>query len=130
MKELKNYYLSIQKELILGGTEKKKLMRDIRNAVESYLQENPDATVEDITAHFGTPQEISATYLEEMPSQELQKKLKIKKWAVGIVLGAVACGIVMWAIVVGAALIHEFKNADGFYEVDSPVVIEEQEDSQ
>ena len=126
MNALKEYYRSIQKLLPCSLCQKRKLMKDIRCSVDSFLQEHPDATFETVSAHFGTPQQIAETYTEEMSPQELQKQLKVKKRIIGIIAGAAACALLIWGIAVGIALVNEFANADSYTET-GPIVIEEWE---
>lgn len=124
MKELKAYYRDIQKALPCSVCQRRKLMQDIRCAVSGYLEEHPEADIETVTAHFGTPQQIAETYLMEMPPQKLRQQLKVKKWIVGIIAAAAACALLIWGIAVGIALVNEFNAADSYIET-SPVVIEE-----
>lgn len=124
MKELKAYYRDIQKALPCSVCQRRKLMQDIRCAVSGYLQEHPEADIETVTAHFGTPQQIAETYLMEMPPQKLRQQLKVKKWIIGIIAAAAACALLIWGIAVGIALVNEFNAADSYLET-YPIVIEE-----
>ena len=124
MKELKTYYRDVQKALPCSVSQRRKLMQDIRCAVSGYLQEHPEADIETVTAHFGTPQQIAETYLAETPPQKLRQQLKVKKWIVGIIAAAAACALLIWGIAVGIALANELQDADNYIET-SPIVIEE-----
>ncbi len=115
MKELNNYYHGIQKALPCSGYQKQKLMADIRGSVENLLQENPDATFDTVIAHFGTPQQIADTYAAEIPPEELQKKLKIKKWVICITAGIAISAVLIWAGAVGIALATELFDGDVDY---------------
>ena len=126
MKELKTYFGEIKKSLPCGNKEKKKILRDIQLSVENFLAENTDATFEAVVNHFGTPTQIADTYTEEMPTQELQKKMKTQKWIIGMIAGAAACALLIWLVAVGLALIDESKRANGQLVVDT-VVVEESE---
>lgn len=126
MKELKTYFGEIKKSLPCGNKGKKKILRDIQLSVENFLAENPDATFEAVVNHFGTPTQIADTYTEEMPTQELQKKMKTQKWIIGIIAGAAACALLIWLVAVGLAMIDESKRANGQLVVDT-VVVEESE---
>lgn len=125
MRELQNYFREVQKALPCGSCEKKKILRDLRLSVDNFLEENPGATFAAVESHFGTPAQIADTYTEEMAPRELQRKLKIKKWIIGIIAGAVACALLIWGIAVGLALVNEFKAADGYGTYESLVTTEE-----
>ena len=124
MKELKKYYHNIQRALPGSLRQKRKLMQDIQCAVSGYLQKDPEANMETITDHFGTPQQIADTYLAEMSPQSLQKQLNVRRWIIGIMAAAAACALLLWGIAVGIALVNEFNAADGYIET-HPLVIEE-----
>ena len=124
MKELKTYFGEIKKSLPCGNKGKKKILRDIQLSVENFLAENPDATFEAVVNHFGTPTQIADTYTEEMPTQELQKKMKTQKWIIGMIAGAAACALLIWLVAVGLALIDLNKHSQGWHTEDS-VVVEE-----
>lgn len=124
MKELKTYYRDVQKALPCSACQRRKLMQDICCAVSGYLEEHPEADIETVTAHFGTPQQIAETYLAEMPPQKLRQQLKVKKWIVGIIAAAVASALLIWGIAVGIALANELQDADNYIETSS-IIIEE-----
>jgi len=126
MRELQNYFREVQKALPCGSCEKKKILRDLRLSVENFLEENPGATFDAVESHFGTPAQIADTYTEEMPPRELQRKLKIKKWVIGIIAGAVVCALLMWGIAICIALTEQFRYAGGEL-IEDPVVVEEVE---
>lgn len=125
MKELKSYFREIKRQ-IPGGCKKNKILRDLRLSVNDFIEENPDATFGAVVELFGTPQQIADSYTEEMPPQELQRQLKIKKWIIGIAAGTAACALLMWAIAIGIALTEQFQYAEGELIVDT-VVVEESE---
>ena len=122
MKSLQKYYRSIEQALPCTGCQRRKLMQDIRHSVQSFLQEHPDVSIKEISARFGTPQQIAYTYTAEMSPQELQEKLKVKKWIIGIIAGAMACVLLIWGIAIGIALENELKNSDGYMETNSLVI--------
>ena len=123
MKELKSYFREIKRQ-IPGGCKKNKILRDLRLSVNDFIEENSDATFGAVVEHFGTPQQIADSYTEEMPPQELQRQLKIKKWIIGIAAGMAACALLMWAIAIGIALVKQSKH-DGGYHEEGPVVVDE-----
>ena len=121
MRELKKYFHEIEKNLPCGNREKKKILRDLRLSVENFLAENPEATFEAVVDHFGTPAQIVDTCTEEMPTLELQKKLKIKRWIIGVIAGVAACALLVWGIAVGIILVNELKRDDGLVVVEQPI---------
>lgn len=51
----------------------------IRETVQEFVQEHPDADVAAIQAQLGTPQEIAAAYVENMETAAVLKGLRIRR---------------------------------------------------
>ena len=101
---LKRYIRSISNALPCSGKVKKQIVSQIRESIDGYLLENPEADLATLQAHFGTPQEIAASYVNEQDPSALLHKMSIKKKVLVIVAGAVAfilltwIGTVLWGI--------------------------------
>ena len=57
-KEIKKYLKEIKLLLPAFSKEEKKFLRDLLERIEDYLDENPNATMQDIEKQFGTPMEM------------------------------------------------------------------------
>lgn len=125
--QLKKYYRAIKRELLCPGDTKARICKDIENDINAYLQENPGADFAAIEEHFGSPQQIAATYVEEMPTPELLKKLKIRKRIIAAVCIAVVAAISIWAIAIAIALSNEYNISDGYIET-GEIITEEWEE--
>jgi len=114
-KKVKVYLRKIRK-MIPGGKAKEQILEQIHQSVEAYLEENPGADWDAFQDRFGTPEQISASYIEGMEPEEILGKFKKKKIIVGVVVGAVVLAILLWAVCMIITVI-DAKNA-------SPSVIE------
>lgn len=92
---LKRYIRSISRKFP-SGKMKEPIIAQIRECVVDYIQEHPEADFEMVQAHFGTPQEIAASYVTEQDAAELLKKMGIKKKVLVIVAGVMAAMFLMW----------------------------------
>lgn len=92
----KRYIRSVSDTLSCSRKAKKQIVSRIRDGVEDYLLQNPDADFEMIQMHFGTPQEIAASYVNEQDAAGLLKKMSIKKKVLVIVAGVMATILLMW----------------------------------
>lgn len=122
MKELKEYYQCIYKSLPCSGIQKKRFLQDLKQSVDAYLSENPDIGFETIVSHFGTPQQITDTYIGEISTPELLQKLRLKKRIIRIVAVVAASIVLLWGTVVTVSLINEFNDADGCIIVEAPII--------
>ena len=121
MKELKQYYREIAKKLPVGRKQKQQILLTITQSVEDYLAAHPLADFQAVQAHFGSPQEIAAAYIENMTTPEILKKFRFRKTIIIVVCSVAAVALLMWAAVVGYALMNEL-NEDGGFVVVEPVV--------
>ena len=121
MKELKQYYRDIAKQLPVGRKQKQQILLTITQSVEDYLAAHPLADFQAVQAHFGSPQEITAAYIENMTTPEILKKFRFRKTIIIVVCSVAAVALLMWAAVVGSALMNEL-NQDGGFVVVEPVV--------
>lgn len=119
-KKVKVYLRKIRK-MIPSGKAKEQILEQIHQSVEAYLEENPGADWDAFQDRFGTPEQISASYIEGMEPEEILGKFKKKKIIVGVVVGAVVLALLFWIIVIIAAWRTEMKDSGGYYEVD-PIV--------
>lgn len=75
---LKRYIRSISHGLP-SGTMKKRFMSQLRDSITDFMQENPEADFEALLSHFGTPQEIAASYLYAQEPRILLRKIRMNK---------------------------------------------------
>ena len=85
------------------------------NSVLDYVSKAPDTDYLTITARFGTPEQITSFYLEEMDGQELAHKLSTKKQL--LLMGVITALIVvlLWGAVVFSAFAEHQRSDNGFY---------------
>ena len=93
---LKRYIRSISDALPCSMRAKKQIISQIRESIVVYLQENPEADLATVQAHFGTPQEIAASYVNEQDTSTLLHKMSIQKKVLAIVAGVMAAIFLMW----------------------------------
>ena len=72
---LKQYYRNIRSELPCSWGQRNRILRQIRESVDNYLEENPDADFAAIEAHFGNAQTIASSYIDVQDAPELLRKM-------------------------------------------------------
>ena len=95
---LKRYVRKIRKMIPCSGNMKRSIMSQISESIEDYLRQNPDADMEAIQTHFGTPLEIAASCVEGRETVALVRKFRARKKALSITAAAMA---VMFLICAG-----------------------------
>lgn len=111
-KELKNYYLQINCRVLCDHKQKKEFLCQLKENVEEYISEVPDATIEEIEKAFGTPEKIAESFMVNADSIKIKKQIQAKK----ILAFAVVIALVIYAIFVVISLIDVHTEAHGYFE--------------
>lgn len=114
MKELRKYYRQIKGWLPCGGKVKRTLMANITATIEGYIAENPGIDFAAVQAHFGTPQQIASAFVDEMGTEELLNKLRVRRKLVGIVTATAIAVVLLWAGVVTLAYLDYLNQLHGY----------------
>ncbi len=111
----KRYMRQVRSCLPWGRKIRRELLDRLRGELDGYLAENPEAGMEELRQRFGEPQQIAASYVEQMEMPELLRSLQVRRRFVSI-LAALAIGIfLMWAAVVSIALVEHRKSVNGYF---------------
>lgn len=114
---LNQYYRSIRKALPCSYKMKKTIMQQIRESVGLFLEQNPNADFEEVKLHFGEPQTIALSYIEDQDAPELLRKLRIKKKIIAVVVGVIVAIFVIWGIAVVWAVIDSADTNNGYFDI-------------
>ena len=110
---LKRYIRSISDALPCSMRTKKQIVSQIRESIDDYLKEKPEADLTMVQAHFGTPLEIAASYVNEQDTSALLHKMSIKKKVLVIVAGVMTAIFLMWIGLVAWATIDAKEESGG-----------------
>ena len=123
--KLRGYYSSIRSWLPCPRKMKRIILSDIRENVEFYLEENPDATIAQIQNHFGNPQQIAASYVSDLDMTKLLRDLRLRKRIFTAVITAVSAALIAALLLWGWGItrsIEETHNESNGYFVEQIVV--------
>lgn len=91
-------------------------MDRLHESVDEFIQQNPAVSFSQLQEHFGTPEQIAATYVSEMDTAVLLRDLKIRRQIVGIASCVAAFVVATWMGVISWAVVSEIVNTNGTYE--------------
>ncbi len=111
-KELKAYYSEISKSIVCSKKQKTEFINQLKSDVDCYLSENPEATVQEITSCFGSAEQIGKSFVSEYDSDNIKKKLSVKR----ILIIAVIVMVLIYAAFVIISLIDVHNEAHGYIE--------------
>lgn len=112
-KEIKKYFSKIRSALVCDFRTKSKILRDLRNEVEEYLEQNPDSSLENITGHFGAPEAIAEEFAISAGTDYI-KKYKVHKTIKLIVIILLILAFV-FTIITSIIIIKNHKRTAGYY---------------
>lgn len=72
---LDRYFRALRKQLLCDRTQKDRILSDLRLNAEHWVQTHPEADEAAFLEAFGTPEEIAASYMEEMGLAAAGKKV-------------------------------------------------------
>ena len=117
--KLRGYYSSIRSWLPCPRKMKRIILSDIRENVEFYLEENPDATIAQIQSHFGNAQQIAASYVSDLDMTKLLRDLRLRKRIFTAVITAVSAALIaallLWGWGVGQSIIETRNESNGYF---------------
>lgn len=90
-------------------------MKQIRETVNTFILQNPEADFEAIQAQFGQPKDIAISYVENMGTAEVLKGLRVRRRVLTIILATVLALLVSWSICVTWATLELKNSADAPY---------------
>ena len=95
-----------------GGKMRRYVMTQIRETVQEFAQEHPDADVAAIQAQLGTPQEIAAAYVENMETAAVLKGLRIRRRVLFAVCVTTLAILISWVALVTIVTVRD-RNSIG-----------------
>lgn len=101
---VRRYIREVKKSIPGGGKQKKQILERVRASILEYVAEIPNAGYDDLRTRFGVPEQIAASYLEELDIPDLKKQLSVKKRIAFAVVSVVIVAVGIWVGVVLYAL--------------------------
>lgn len=108
---VRRYYRKVRSWLP-GGKMRGYVMTQIRETVQEFVQEHPDADVAAIQAQLGTPQEIAAAYVENMETAAVLKGLRIRRRVLFAVCATMLAILISWTVLVTIVTVRD-RNSIG-----------------
>lgn len=113
-KQIRRYVRAAGSYLPCAGKQKRQLLSALRGEVEAYCAENDPA---DLVAHFGTPQQVAAAYVDDMSTRELLSALRRRRQVLTILVSGVLAALLLWVAALGISL-HDYHQAiNGWNEI-------------
>ena len=107
---LRRYYRAVRGWLPGSRKLRTQVTAQLRDSVESYLEQEPDSSYDRLREHFGEPRTIAAVYVDNADTAELLRALRIRRRVVTTIAATVAVALILWAGVVTWAAVEAYNN--------------------
>ena len=114
--QVRRYLREIRSCIPCYGKAKYEILRKIKGMIRAAISDVPGMTYEMLVARFGTPQQIAASYVDELDTPELLKKLRMRNKIIAIVCATAAIILAIWVGVVVTATRAHYNSMNGYFE--------------
>ena len=112
--ELKAYFHAVKKNLVYVPG-KGQIIKDLRHEMESYLEQNVTATMEDVYRLFGTPESMTEQVISAMSMDEIEKNMKRVKMVRTVAVVTAVTVVVLFALTMVGMAIWNYSHEPIYY---------------
>ena len=94
-KALRRYYRAIRKRLLCPARLRRRTLEQLQSGVEDFLDAHPGADMAQVTARFGTPEQVADDVLSALEPRELRRYAR-RVHVARAVVAALLAGLVIW----------------------------------
>ena len=109
------YCRRVAKALPFGGPRKRDYLERLRGDVRSWLSTHPWAEEGELAETFGSPEQIAAAFLSEMPYEELNARIRARKRVVRLVLLALGLALLLVIAALVYMILRNRQDMDGHF---------------
>ena len=114
--ELEKYCGNIEKVLEDNQIEKAKILKTVKCDIEEFLEEHPDAAMEDLVKRFGIPEDYAKEYAFSLDSGELAQKLNVVRFRKKAIMIGVTVAVAIVLFVAVLVIRNNTRNSSRYYE--------------
>ena len=113
--ELNIYFKKIRLLLPIYSKAEKQFLKDFKDSVFVFIEQNPLCTMDDVIERFSTPEEVVHDYISEaLATENLCQKIQFRRFVKKILL-TLLIGILAALAVRTIALLHIVNESEQYY---------------
>lgn len=114
-KELNIYFRKIRLLLPIYSKAEKQFLKDFKNSVFVFIEQNPLCTMDDVIERFSTLEEVVHDYISEaLATEDLCQKIQFRRFVKKILL-ILLIGLLAALAVRTIALLHIVNESEQYY---------------
>lgn len=108
-------YIGAVKKVLWHVPNRQKVAKELRQEVEIYLEQNPDATMADVYKFFGSPEAVRAALIADMAPDEVEKQIKRVKIVRRVALVTAAVIIILFVLTMTGIIVWNYNTEPIYY---------------
>ena len=109
--KLEQYIREVNQLLPCSAKEKKRCIAELKADASAYLEQNPDASWDELYEAVGSPHSIAQAFMAHLGPEQLSHRMSIKR---KIVIGVISIAAILAIIVGSLVAVTAYKRHD-FY---------------
>ena len=118
-KALKQYRKQIKRLLLVKTPAAERFLSDLDSEIADYTEATGGADMQKIAAHFGTPEQVAASFFAGTDIGAIRRKLTLRRAVLCVLLAA----LLIWGAAVGALYIQAKNDYTGSFESEERVIV-------
>ncbi len=110
-KEINRYIKDIKKELLYSSKQSREFLKELKQNVTDYAEENQNADMAQVTEQFGKPEDIAATFFEQYDKNEIKRKVNVRR----VIVAAVVVVVLMVGSTLAFEIIDSYEETRGTF---------------
>lgn len=102
--EIKKYIMDVKSYLICDWKTRRKFIKDLKNDIADFVDENEDVSIDDIRRHFGEPKNIAIGFFENADFKKIKRRMNIGRT---VIIGVIIA-LAMWLGTLLFTVIHPY----------------------
>lgn len=117
-----NAYVNTVKKMLQYVPGRRQIVKDLRDNLAGYLEQNPEATMEDVYRLFGAPESMTEQVVSAMSQDEIEKNMKRVKIVRTVAVVTAVTVVVLFALTMVGIVLWNYSNTPIYYysEITSP----------
>lgn len=109
-KQLKRYFKDVRGCLLCSTKLSKKFIDDLAQSVDQFVEAQPEADIDAVKKHFGTPEDIAKSFLAETDINLIRKKVRLRRLISSFLIAA----LIVWSVAVTYVALDLHSNIHGY----------------
>ena len=109
-------YVNTVKKMLQYVPGRRQIVKDLRHELAGYLEQNPEATMEDVYRLFGTPESMTEQVISAMSMDEIEKNMKRVKIVRTLAVVTAVTVVVLFVLTMAGMVMWNYSNTPIYYD--------------